>query len=139
MSSFSFILFELSLPFHCAPFLTLHFFQVQDDYLDCYGDPKITGKIGTDIQEGKCSGLFVTAMQNSTKTQKEILLENYGCKSEKSVKIVREIYQDLKMIQLYKSFEEKSHEDLIDKISKIQSLNPQVFHNFLSKIYKRQQ
>lgn len=54
------------------------YFQIQDDFIDCYGNPEITGKIGTDIQDKKCSWLAVVAMQRATTTQKEIMLKNYG-------------------------------------------------------------
>ena len=49
------------------------FFQVQDDFLDCFGDPEVTGKIGTDIEDGKCSWLVVTALSICSPTQRQLI------------------------------------------------------------------
>lgn len=55
-----------------------NFFQVQDDFLDCFGNPEVTGKIGTDIQDNKCSWLAVVAMQRANVEQKQIMVDCYG-------------------------------------------------------------
>lgn len=53
------------------------YFQVQDDYLDCYGDPAFIGKIGTDIQDNKCSWLINQALVIASPEQRKVLDVSY--------------------------------------------------------------
>ncbi|KII70144.1 Farnesyl pyrophosphate synthase [Thelohanellus kitauei] len=68
-------------------------FQIQDDYLDVYGDSEVTGKIGTDIQEGKCTWLSVEALKVTNELDHEIMKNNYGKLDEKCVHRVRDIFR----------------------------------------------
>ena len=45
----------------------------KDDFLDCYGDPVVIGKVGTDIEENKCSWLVVQALSHVTAEQRAVL------------------------------------------------------------------
>ena len=49
-------------------------FQLQDDYLDAFGDPKTFGKqVGGDIIENKKTFLYITALQKSKKEEAQLL------------------------------------------------------------------
>lgn len=72
-------------------------FQLQDDYLDVFGNPEAFGKQqGGDIISNKKTFLYITALQKSDEFQKEELLHLYAMVPEnalKKVERVRAIFQ----------------------------------------------
>ncbi|XP_071795725.1 farnesyl pyrophosphate synthase-like isoform X1 [Asterias amurensis] len=116
-----------------------HFFQVQDDFLDCYGNPEVIGKIGTDIEENKCSWLVVQALKAATQEQREVLEENYGIDNPAKVAMVKSLYKDLNLETAYRNYEEQSYNDLQQLIDKhMGQLPKEMFIAYAKKIYKRQ-
>ncbi|XP_012271868.1 farnesyl pyrophosphate synthase [Orussus abietinus] len=115
-----------------------HFYQVQDDFLDCYGDPEITGKFGTDIRDGKCSWLIVVALQRATPSQKSILQECYGCDDPGKIGRVKQLYNDLGLPTTYTIYEEESYNLMNTHIQQIsRGLPHDLFFKFLERIYHR--
>jgi len=115
-------------------------FQVQDDYLDCYGDPTVTGKVGTDIEDNKCSWLIVKAIKIATEGQLVTLSQNYGKKDSSSVGIVKDIYSELGIADLFHAYENDTYTEISQDIKNLEdsSLPSAIFTFLLDKIYKRQ-
>ncbi|XP_046860001.1 farnesyl pyrophosphate synthase-like [Xenia sp. Carnegie-2017] len=114
------------------------FFQIQDDYLDCYGDPDVTGKVGTDIEDEKCSWLLVQALQKVDEEQLGILKVNYGVNDPAAVAKVKDIYSKLDLKSVYHKYEDVSYDKLMKMIEKAPSdLPKEIFTELASKIYKR--
>lgn len=117
------------------------YFQIQDDFLDVYGDPSVIGKIGTDIQDNKCSWVINTALKIATPEQRAILDQNYGRKDPAKEKIVKDLFNEMDIKKLYYEYEEKIVGELKEKIAKVdesRGFKGEVLEAFLNKIYKRQ-
>jgi len=116
------------------------YFQVQDDYLDNFADPSVLGKIGTDIQDNKCSWLVNQALKICTPEQRQVLEENYGRKDKEKEARVKQLFNELQLDQVYAKYEEERVAEIRQKISAIDEsdgLKKAVFEEFLRKIYKR--
>ena len=116
------------------------YFQVQDDYLDCYGSPEVIGKIGTDIKDCKCSWLVVNAKNKCSRGQKRILEQHYGKgDNDESEAAIKKLYKELQLEKDFEAYEEKSYNSIVDLIQQVDdSVVPRdVFNQLLQKIYKR--
>lgn len=116
------------------------YFQIQDDYLDAFGDPAFIGKIGTDIKDNKCGWLINQALLIVTPEQRRLLEENYGQKDDEKEAKVKQLYNELQLEKRYQDYEEKRVGELrklIDTVDESKGLRKGAFEVFLAKIYKR--
>ncbi|WP_130733337.1 polyprenyl synthetase family protein [Flavobacterium sp. J27] len=72
-------------------------FQLQDDYLDAFGDPKTFGKqVGGDIIENKKTYLYLKALEFSTQEDKEQLMHLFSIQpndNTNKIASVKEIFE----------------------------------------------
>ena len=83
------------------------YFQVQDDFLDCFGDPAHIGKIGTDIEDNKCSWLACTflATKAADATAIAAFKANYGKHGKEQVQAVKQLYRDAQLVAAFEKYE----------------------------------
>jgi farnesyl diphosphate synthase len=113
-------------------------FQTQDDYLDCFADPKHLGKVGTDIQDHKCTWLLVHALELVAPEQRRVIEENLGREDEASIARIKQLYLDLGLDKLYAKHEQDTYEEIINISKENADLVPPVlFTLMLDQIHLR--
>lgn len=113
-------------------------FQIQDDYLDVFGDPEVTGKHGTDIQEGKCSWFAAKILQEISQEDLEIMKKSYGSLEESHVKIIVSLYQKYNILEKYKQEIRDLSKIAFEKLTKLKNRDLATYYtNFIQKLVDR--
>lgn len=98
-------------------------FQLQDDYLDVYGNPEVFGKaIGGDITSNKKTYMLINAFNKAEGAEKKELEQWIGAKDfdrDEKVKAVTRIYNSLGIDKMAKAKMEQYYNDAIAFLDKI--------------------
>jgi geranylgeranyl diphosphate synthase, type II len=83
-------------------------FQVQDDYLDAFGDPQKFGKqVGGDIMANKKTFLLIHALETTSPSQNKKLRELFFSKNDNKVSEVLAIFKESKVDEWAMQLKEK--------------------------------
>jgi geranylgeranyl diphosphate synthase type II len=119
-------------------------FQIQDDWLDTYGDPAVFGKAqGGDIIEGKKTYLLLTALQaadGATRSDLLSLIHNHSLPSEYKIGRVKAIYDHLgvktKTKQEMNRYREESV-NLLQKVNLTDHSRKRELENMATRLFER--
>lgn len=96
-------------------------FQIQDDILDSFGDEASFGKaIGGDIRQNKKTYLLVRALElatGDTKAQLLHYLNHEGIDAEEKVTGVKQIYQQLKVVEAAEAVRQEYHQGALEALA----------------------
>ena len=118
-------------------------FQLQDDYLDAFGDPKTFGKqVGGDIIENKKTFLFLKALSLSNNTEQEKLRHFFSKRFEENtekVRFVKSIFEKSGAVEAIKSEIEFYTASALSALEKIQAQekDKEVFKVFANDLMSR--
>lgn len=95
-----------------------------------------------DIRDGKCSWLVVQALNGlADANQRALLLNNYGQHDDACEAVVKTLYNQLNIHQVYERFEQQTLEEIVSDInvcSKVTKIPLEIFYEPLYHVYKRQ-
>lgn len=95
-------------------------FQLQDDYLDSFGDPDIFGKkIGGDILNDKKTWLLISALNEDLSGELKNLIGNSQIDSIEKIERVKTIYSNLNLDNRCKNLMEQYVDEAIDALKTI--------------------
>ena len=95
-------------------------FQVQDDYLDCFGDPEKFGKqVGGDILSNKKTFLMIHAMEVANVVQKKELQDLLDSNPDDKVARVLQLFHDCKADAWAASLKEKYYAAALQQLDDI--------------------
>jgi geranylgeranyl diphosphate synthase type II len=99
-------------------------FQVQDDYLDAFGDPGKFGKqVGGDIKSNKKTFLLIQALQAATPAQKDRLNKLLASEDDRKVEEVLTIFKDTRVDDWAISLKDKYITEAFDHLEDIAVLS----------------
>ncbi len=98
-------------------------FQLQDDLLDVYGDPKVFGKnIGGDIMSNKKTYMLINALNRSNEEQRKELQKWIDAKNpdrQEKVSAVTRIYDEIGIRQLCEKKMDEYYNEALQYLAKI--------------------
>ncbi|MCE7741258.1 MAG: polyprenyl synthetase family protein [Candidatus Heimdallarchaeota archaeon] len=114
-------------------------FQIVDDIIGTFGDPKKTGKpTDSDLKEGKKTLLLIKTIEKANDKQTELMKKIVGNRDSTSAEIeqVRNIMRDTGALDYARKQAEKLYHDCMGSLDKIHPPLNDKYKNFLLEIAK---